>query len=85
MSKPRAAVRNLAADGSKTEYAQTLAGNGRGVDTPLVLPCTSVYVTIGLTHVTGRCHQQHHGGVGNSRGVRVGAMRDRDAPATGCV
>src|SRR5205814_7444105 len=44
----RPAVRNLAADSAKTEDAQTLAGNGRGVDPPLVLPCTSVDVTIGL-------------------------------------
>ena len=50
----RGAVRNLAADGAKTEDAQTLAGNGRGVDTPLVLPCPSVDVTIDVSTVDTR-------------------------------
>src|SRR5689334_6682182 len=76
----RGAVRDPGADGSKTENAQTLAGNGRGIDTPLLLPSAGVYVTISLTHVPGRCHQQHHGGIGDSRGVRVRAIGDRDAP-----
>src|SRR2546425_1940892 len=41
----RGAVRNPAPDFSKTENTQTLAGNGRGVDTPLVLPFTGTYET----------------------------------------
>src|SRR5882672_6379938 len=42
------AVRNPAPDFSKTENPQTLAGNGRGVDAPLVLPSTGTYEAIGL-------------------------------------
>jgi hypothetical protein len=85
MSKPRGAVRNPASDFSKTENPQTLAGNGRGVDTPLVLPSTGTYEAIGLKEVPGYRHQQHHGGVGDGRCVRVGAIGDRDASTPGCV
>jgi hypothetical protein len=48
----------------------------------LVLPCAGVHVTIGRTQVPGGRHQQHHGGVGDSRCVGVGAIGDRDAPAS---
>jgi hypothetical protein len=45
-----------------------------GVDTPLLLPSAGAHEAIGLKQVPGRCHQQHHGGVGDSRCVRVGAI-----------
>src|SRR5262245_50958064 len=80
-----AALRNLAADGSESEYAQTLARDSRSVDTPLVLPSAGMYVPIGLTQMASRRHQQHHGGVGDRRCVRVGAIGDGDAPVAGCV
>src|SRR6266508_3431395 len=44
----RSAVRNPAPDFSKTENTQTLGRNGRGVDTPLILPSTGTYEAIGL-------------------------------------
>jgi hypothetical protein len=49
----RGAVRDPVADCSKTENAQTLAGNGRGVDTPLLLPSTGAHEAIGLKQVPG--------------------------------
>jgi hypothetical protein len=39
-------------------------------------------MTIGLAHVPGCCHQQHHGGVSDGGCVRVGAIGDRDTPAS---
>ena len=78
-------MRDLAADRPHAQNAQTLAGNRRSVDTPLFLPSAGVHVTISLTHVAGRCHQQHHGGIGDGRCVRVGTIGDRDAPPPGRV
>ena len=71
----RGVMRDLAADRSQTEHAQTLAGNGRGLDPPLVLPSAGVDVTIGLPHVPGCCHHQHHGGIGDRDALRWAVSR----------
>ena len=70
---------------AEPENAQALACHGRGIDTPLILPSTGTDEAIGLKQVPGCCHQQHHRGVGDSGGVRVGAIGDHDAPAPGGV
>ena len=81
----RGAVRNPAPDLTQAENTQALAGNGRGVDMPLVLPSTGTDEAVGLKQVPGGCHQQHHGGVGDSGCVRVGTIGDGDASTPGCV
>src|SRR3989441_93238 len=62
-----------------------LAERGRLLHPPLILPSARVHVPIGLAQMAGRRHQQHHGGVRNGGGVRVGAIGDCDAPAPGFV
>ena len=81
----RGALRNPAPDFSETENTQTLACNGWGLDTPLILPSTGTDEAIGLKQVPGCCHQQHHRGVGDSGCVRVGAIGNHDTPTPGGV